>query len=523
MDNILSQLRDIQLTLEPLTKKHLVSLEQPSLLDNRGRVDRLKEALAAKGMAVSIPLSLMQELMHICGQDSCQLTATVGFFESSPILVDIEVGDNAQSNLGLAIDIGTTTVVTYLINMLTGKVLATASAYNSQICYGENILERIHYADNEGGLQRLQDAVLTTLNELISSLLDSQGLASRQLTAAVISGNTTMVHLLLGLSPASLCREPYIPVINSPGTIAANQIGLLINPHGPVYILPSIGSYVGGDVIAGVLVSQMHLKDEVSLLVDIGTNGEMVLGNSQWLVACAGAAGPALEGGVVKWGMRAEPGAIEKVVIDPITRQVSYQVIGEKDEKPKGLCGSGLVDCLAGLFMAGIIDRSGRFKDGREYYQLVAPNKTAHGQAILISQHDIKNLIRTKGAVNASLEVLMESVGCQLEDLTYFFTAGAFGNYLNPQSAVAIGLFPDLPPEQMLPIGNSAGAGARLALLSISKRQEAEELARKITYFEMNANQDFMNKFTAGLFLPHSNLDAYPRVKARLEELGLIK
>ena len=285
-----------------------------------------------------------------------------------------------------------------------------------------------------------------------------------------------------------------------------------------------MGSYVGGDVIAGILVSAMHKRQEVSLLVDIGTNGEIILGNSDWLVACAGAAGPALEGGVVASGMRAEQGAVDKVCINQ-NGVVDYHVIGggQRRCEAAGICGSGLVDCLAELLLAGIIDRSGRFVDGRQSLIVVPASESVNGKDIVITQTDIDNIMRTKGAVNAAVEVLLESVGCAMEDVRHFFAAGAFGKHLDIESAVTIGLYPDLPREKMIQLGNSSLEGARQALLSADKLQEAEEITSKITYFELNANQSFMNKFVGCKFFPHTNLEYYPTVRARLAERGLLQ
>lgn len=522
MDIILSQRKQLDTMVDPITKKYQLRLAPPSLQDNRGDADRLREAVVEHcGGHLFIPLSLLKDIPHICRKSHWHVTVTVAELEGYTSLIAVEPGDATAYQYGVAVDIGTTTVVAYLIDLTTGQVLATASNYNGQVPYGENILTRIQYADTTSGTAVLQQAIVTTLNELMSQLAASQKISTQLISAVSIAGNTAMVHLLLDLNPIQICKEPYTPIINSPDYISASQLNLQINPYGVVYIVPSIGSYVGGDVIAGVLVSEMHKNEEVSLLVDIGTNGEIILGNSQWLVACAGAAGPALEGGVVKYGMRAEPGAIDSVNIHPKTKKITYTTID--NEKPKGLCGSGLVDFLAQVLLNGMVDRSGKFKDGADYFKLVDKAFTATGEDILIWQQDLKNLIRTKGAVSASLGVLLESVGCPLSEITYFYAAGAFGNYINSESAVTIGLYPDLPRDRIIRIGNSSGEGARLALISKDKRQELKSIAKKITYFEMNANQTFMDKFTSGLFLPDSNLDAYPSIKTKLINMGIIK
>ncbi|MFZ5946184.1 MAG: ASKHA domain-containing protein [Bacillota bacterium] len=517
MDTILSQGIKQKFSLNPLTKKYFISMNPPQLQDNRGDADRLRNAVIPllNNKNLEIPLSLLHTIPNICRAGQWQVTVTAAELNGYSRLISVEPGDSPL-NFGIAVDIGTTTVVAYLVDLVTGKTLGTVSSYNSQIKYGETILDRIQFAYSKDNLRELQVTTMENLNSLISDLIWKNNLDREKITACTLSGNTTMIHLVLGLDPSGICQEPYIPVVNSPGYFRAADLELMINGNGIVYCLPSIGSYVGGDVIAGVVVSGMNKEENISMLVDIGTNGEIVLGNSEWLVASAGAAGPALEGGVVKWGMRATTGAISQVKINHVTKQVFYKTIGNTN--PSGLCGSGLVDCIAELLLAGIIDRAGKFRDNTNDFIIVPSSETAHGEDIIISQNDIKNLIRTKGAVNASVEVLLESVGCSVEQIKFFYAAGAFGNYIDKESAVTIGLYPDLPRDQIIKIGNSSGEGAKLALLSQEKRQEMEEVAKKITYFEMNANQDFMNKYTAGLFLPHSNLDAYPTIKARLHK-----
>ena len=413
-------------------------------------------------------------------------------------------------------DVGTTTLVLHLIDMNTGAVIDTVTGYNGQAYYGEDILTRIQLAEQNRHLKTLHEELIASLNALIKRLAQNNNLEKDNLTAVSVAGNTVMIHFLLGVDPSSLSQTPHVPVINAPGYMEAQDIGLDINPQGIVYCLPNVGSYVGGDVIAGIIVSELHNNVEASLLVDIGTNGEIVIGNQDWIVACAGAAGPALEGDVVEAGMRATAGAVSNVVIDGKTKIVNYKTIN--DTKPEGICGSGLIDCVAELLLKGIIDRKGNFKEHTSHFTIVPAQETSIGKDIIITQKDIKSLIRTKGAVNTAMEVLLESIGCSLQEVTYFFASGAFGNYIDPESAVTIGLFPDIPRDKIFRIGNSSLEGARLALVSQDKREEAARVAEKITYFELNASQAFMNKFNSGQFLPHTNLDAYPTVKAKLEQ-----
>lgn len=501
-------------TLEPLTRKVFLSLNPPSPLDNRADVDQVRQMLERSYDFVKVPLALMRKIPGMCRNADWQVTATLADIGNGWKLIDLEPGDTTDKQFGLAIDIGTTTVVVYLVDLCNGAILKHAADYNDQIILGEDILNRIRHAAEPGGLARLQNAVLDTLNRLIRDVCPL-AMGTEKITAAAIGANTTMIHLLLGLEPASICRDPYTPIVNNPGLIIAEKIGLDIHPLAPVYCLPSIGSYLGGDVIGGILVSGMHKQAEVALFVDIGTNGEIVMGNEDWLVACAGAAGPALEGGVTSFGMRAEPGAVDHVSIDPETGQVEYTTVA--DMPARGICGSGIVDTLAELFLDGFIDRNAHFQKGLEEYVVVPAVETALGEDIVVTQIDITNFMATKGAVNAATDLLMENVGCAVEEIKHFYAAGAFGQYLPIESAITIGLYPDLPRSAIVRLGNSSGEAARQVLLSHSKRLEAEAIAAKVTYFELNANNTFMEKFCGSKFLPHTDLARYPSVRRRLQ------
>lgn len=503
---------------DPITKKIFLSLPEPGLSDNRADVDRLRQELDRITGPVNIGLDLMNSVSRVLRESGWQATATVGVCDRGWTLVDIEKGNTSGRHFGLAVDIGTTTVVAYLVDMNTGNVVDVEAGYNGQVEYGDDILTRIFRAREPGGAGLLRKAAVDTLNGLVEALSERNGLAaSRDISAVTVGANTTMVHLFLGLDPGNICVAPYIPVVNAPGIMRAEKLGLSVNKESPVYIFPSVGSYLGGDVIAGVLASGMHKRDELALLVDIGTNGEIVMGNAHWLVACAGAAGPALEGGVAASGMRAEPGAIYKINIDK-NGKVECLTIG--GEAPLGICGSGLVDGIAEMFLTGMIDRSGRFREGKGPLVVSPGRLSATGREIVISQADINNFMRTKGAVNAALELLLESVGCGLGDIEKFYAAGAFGHHLDVESAVTLGLYPDLPRDRIIKLGNSSGEGARLALMSRKCMEEAVEISRNITYFELNANQEFMNKFVSSKFIPHTNMDYFPTVKRRLRERG---
>lgn len=509
-----------EVELEPITRKVYLKMRPPRLGDNRGDLERLRDALAPLFGRVEIPFRLLKGLSKVCHDGNWCVTALLGKRDLGWELLSVEPGDTTQRHYGLAVDVGSTTVVAKLLNMQTGETLGTAAGYNGQCLYGDDVLTRVFRAMEPGGLELLQEAVVKTLNFLISDLCARTGVKQEEITAMAIGANTIMVHLLLGLDTSYICREPYIPVLNNTGFLEPGDTGLDIFPHGVLYCLPSVGSYVGGDVVADILVSNMHSRQEISLLVDIGTNGEIILGNQDWIMACAGAAGPALEGGVVASGMRAEVGAVDTVRIEP-DGTVKYTVIGAS--RAKGICGSGLVDALAGMLLAGVIDLAGRFADGRESFTVVPAAESATCEEIAITQTDIDNIIRTKGAVNAAVEVLLENVGCAMDEISYFFSAGAFGKHLQIESAVTIGLYPDLPRDRMIQLGNSSLEGARQVLLSLSRLREAAEIVSQITYLELNASQQFMNKFVGSKFFPHTNLEYYPSVRAKLLEKGLIK
>lgn len=434
---------------------------------------------------------------------------------------ELEAGDTTTRHFGLAVDAGTTTIAAAVVDMTSGATLAAASGENMQTALGEDILTRILGAGEPGGLGRLQGLLAESINKAAAQAAAGAGIRAHEITAVAVGANTTMTHFLLGLDPTRICREPYIPAANAPGLLQAAELGLAAHPEAVVYCVPGVGSYVGGDAVAGVLVSGMHNRKEVSLFVDIGTNGEVVAGGRDWLVAAAGAAGPAFEGGVVRHGMRAAPGAVVRVSIDPQTHRVDYRVRG--GGKAGGLCGSAVVDSLAGMLLAGIIDRAGRFRDGREKFVVVPAREAESGADIVITQQDIRNFLRTKGAVNAAVETLLEAVGVKVQEISRLYAAGAFGKHLDVEAAVTIGLYPDLPRDRIVLLGNSSLEGARRALVSEQARRSLKNICGRVTYFELNASADFMARFAGSRFFPHTDLALYPSVEKKLRASGIIK
>ncbi|MGQ9626128.1 MAG: ASKHA domain-containing protein [Anaerolineae bacterium] len=515
--------------LNPSIRKVFLSITPPSLGDNTTDFDRLRREMAIqhgiKGLTTTLPV--LRRIAHELREADWQVTAVLEIDsyppcdETSPRLIDLLPGDQTDRSFGVAIDIGTTSNVIYLVDLLSGQVIDHASDYNAQISCGEDIISRIIYSQKGDGLRHLQSLVLKTLNRLLDELCLRNHIEPREINKAVVAGNTTMVQLFLALDPKYIRLEPYIPTITHPIPITAGEIGLNINPQGTVDCLPGVGAYVGADITAGVLSSGLYKTDKLTLFIDVGTNGEIVLGNCDWLISCACSAGPAFEGAGVHHGMRATAGAIEEVWIDQRTYEPTYRVIG--NIPPRGICGSGMISLLAEMFITGVIDKSGKVRrdlptprvragdHGGEYVIAWAP-ETGIGHDIVITEVDIENLIRTKGAIYAGFSVLVHSVGLELADVEQVFIAGAFGQYINIEKAIQIGLLPDMPWDRFHYMGNTSVRGAYYALLSRQLRQEVEEIANKMTYLELSADNRFMEEFTSALFLPHTDLANFPSV-----------
>lgn len=503
-----------------LSKKFCVTLSPPHLGDNRADATRLLAALPVDG-SVAIPLAVLCRISEPLRTGGWRVTAALGRTKCGWRLQDVEPGDTTARHFGLAVDVGTTTVAVAIVDLSAKRKVAVATEENRQVSVAQDILTRLWTAAEPDGRAMLQSLITETINEATAAAAAEAGIHPQEITAVAVSANTGMVHLLLGLDPSRIYCEPYIPVVTAPDLLRAQDLGLAVHPEAVVYFLPGVGSYVGGDAIGGVLVSGLHQQEEIGLFVDIGTNVEMVLGNREWLVAAAGAAGPALEGGVVAQGMRALPGAIKRVHIDPDTQRVTYEVIG--GGKPRGICGSGVVDALAGMLLSGIIDRAGHFRDGRNAFLVAPGSETVTGQDIAITQQDIKNFLRTKGAVNAAVETLLAAVGLNPREIARFYAAGAFGTHLDVEAAVTLGLYPDLPRDRIVSLGNSALESARLALLSEEVREELRTIIAQITYIELNANADFMARFAGSQFFPHTDISLYPTVAEKLRAAGLLK
>jgi len=442
--------------------------------------------------------------------------------DALPRLIDLRPGDTTERRLAVAVAIGTTSNVVYLVDQAIGRFVDSAAAYNAQISCGEDVISRILYARKEGGLQHLQRLVVQTINKLLHELAERNQIDLSEIYHMTVAGNTTMIHLFLALDPSFIRLEPYIPTVNHPLPVRASELGLHICPEATVDCLPGAGAYVGGDITAGVLSSEMFQTEKLTLFIDVGTNGEIALGNADWLIACACSAGPAFEGAGVRSGMRATVGAIEEVWINADTYEPSCRVIG--DVAPRGICGSGMISLLAEMFITGVVDKSGHLNrsldtprvrvgdHGPEYVVVWAKETQTRKEDIVLTEVDISNLIRAKGAIYAGFSVLTKSVGIDLADVEQVLIGGAFGKYIDIEKAIQIGLLPDMPWERFKYLGNTSVLGAFTALLCPDMRREVVEIAKKMTYLELSADNRFMEEFTSALFLPHTDTMSFPSV-----------
>ncbi len=538
----------------PLVQCLGISAPAPSLQDNTADLDRLKRAVAAvlhdggERRPLSVPCARVGPVAAAFRSAGFRGAVLVNMLPAGIEIVDF-LPAMPPVLPAMALDLGTTHLEARLLDLRDGSTMAAGHTENRQIQYGADILSRIHFAtrsrdqierDGEDeGLLLLQKAVIASINDLAGELAAKAGRQPAEIRALSVSGNTTMVHLFLGLNPYHICREPYIPLVNAPDPCHAVELGLAIFPQAPVWMLPGIGSYFGGDLISGILVSGLDQAEATGMLIDVGTNAEVVLGNRDWLIACAGAAGPALEGGVARMGMRAAPGAIEHVAIDAATWRLDYQTI---DNAPAaGICGSGMIDLVAALYLAGIIDIRGKFRvapvpestghkhflqqrllreEGTTSFVVAPAEESADGRPVVLSQIDLDAVIRSKAAMYAILSTLTSQVGVEFEELERIYVAGAFGKHIDPRQAIILGMLPDLPLSTYVPIGNSSLRGAERILLSEECRRRSMEIGRKITYIELNVNQEFMIRFSGSRFIPHTDPKLFPSVPILKDDSG---
>ncbi|MDO9210069.1 MAG: ASKHA domain-containing protein [Deltaproteobacteria bacterium] len=526
----------------PALHKHYVEMEPPTIKDNRSDLSRVLLAMKKHyGMeSISVDSRLLKKLPFILRAEGWRATATLvqtrvesqlGEYQlrgsRRPKLINLEPGDTTLEHFSIVLDIGTTSVWGQLLDLNKRQTLAEASDYNSQIRYGDDVISRIVYSQRPGGLKQLQESVVGTINGIIRELVDKSGVNLARVSHMTAAGNTIMTHLLLGLDPKYLRESPYTPVANFIPPVRASNLGIEVGEHVHLYTFPSVASYVGGDIVSGVLGSGIYQRKPLTLYIDIGTNGEIVIGNSEWLVTAACSAGPAFEGGGIKHGMRATSGAIEDFRIHPQTFEPMLLTIGMV--KPKGICGSGLINMVAEFLEAEMISPNGKFNtdlpsqrirpgpDGMEYV-LAYREDTATGADMVITEVDIDNLMRAKAAMYAGYVTLLQSVGLSVGNLEQVVIAGAFGSFIDVERAITIGLLPELPLDRFLFIGNGSLLGARLISFCNEILDDGERISRMMTNIELSESPAFMDNYVAAMFLPHTNSAEFPGVSQRLAD-----
>ncbi len=510
---------------DPLAVKWLFNVPEPQPEDGLSDFDRLTRAIQAQWGKdeVLCSLSVLCAIADVLRADGGRVTVTLVRDKGKLHIIRVEPGDKTTRNYAISVDVGTTTVAVQLINLGTASILGTRSAYNGQVSCGEDVISRINYARRPGGLRELRDRVLETINDLTQQVCRAQCVSPSEISNAVVSANTTMTHLLLGMKPEYIRLAPYTPTVLEVPYLTAGTVGIDINPDSWVCFSPNNGSYVGGDITSGLLCTDLSTNtDEISLFIDIGTNGELVVGNGDFLMSCACSAGPAFEGSGIACGMRAATGAIEKADVVQETGAIRYETIG--NAPPEGICGSGMIDLLANLFLTGWIDPAGKFdrtrnsdhivfEGNRAAYILVRAEESATGRDLCISEMDIGNILRAKAAIYSACALMLDQLGLAFDDLAHIYVAGGFGRFLNLDKAIVLGLLPDVPRERFRFIGNASLMGGYMVVVSRENRLRQEDLARRMTYVDLSTDPAYMDQYTGALFLPHTRTELFPSVK----------
>lgn len=507
--------------MEAISKKEYLSLTMPTETLPVSDQRRIGLALQTLGYdRVEIPLPVLRKLYPLCRDAGFDITVTLVHREYDWVVTDVEAGDTRQRQYGLAVDYGSTTVIMQLLDLVSGQVVAEAKEVNGQVAFGTDILSRITFGlQGEAQRRRLQQATVETFETLLSRLAKSSGVDVRRSGLMVVSGNTVMIHFLLGLDAWTAFAAPYAPVTTDPGFLWGSQLEM--DFAGLVYFVPAASNYVGGDIVSGLLEVGLHKKAEVGMFFDIGTNGELVIGNRDWLVAGAGAAGPALEGYISRFGMRAAPGAVDSVRIEK--GNLSVTTIG--GEKPVGICGSGIIDLLAQMRRNGWINMAGELEPGASDRIVLLPEEgeyaavyataaeSATGTPLYFSQTDINQYLDTKAAAYTMVDCLLDTAGVSGEDLSRCYLSGAFAAHSDLESAITIGIFPDLPREKYQVLPNSSLDGAKALLLDYGCLEEAKQLAENIYCLQFASFPDFLVRMQAAKFIPHTDLGRFPSVK----------
>ncbi len=511
--------------LNPAIKKFFLDIKKPTLDEPIPDFERVIAEIIAKDNTIKedqieIDFNLINKLPNILRENNHKITLTLW---NDNEIIECEPSDTTKNKYGIAFDIGTTTIVGYLINLDNGKVYSLASKLNSQTAYGEDVITRLSFIKNdENGLQKLNLAVLNDLNNIISKVCEKSKIKSSQIYEATIVGNSVMHHIFLNLDPINIGLSPYIPVIQKGMNIKARTLNLKISKNGYVYTVPIIAGFVGADTVGVILSSNINSQKDLTLAIDIGTNGEIILGNRKFLATGSCAAGSALEGAHISDGMRAAAGAIDTIKIDPQNFDVSYSTI--KNKKPIGICGSGLVDAIAEMLRSKILTRSGNFnkefidqerilkRNNNIEFIIAKREETSIGKEIKISQNDIRQIQMAKAAFYSGTRLILKHLDTKLE-IKRVFLAGAFGNYINKYNAKFIGMIPDISDENIFQIGNAAGTGAQLVLLNKELREKVKKLIKKIQYIEIATKKEFQKEYTDAMYFPHLNLELFPNLR----------
>jgi uncharacterized 2Fe-2S/4Fe-4S cluster protein (DUF4445 family) len=516
----------------PAVEKLNVQLPPPSAQDNSPDMTRLINHLKLKHNEhqLVVDLPVVRKIVDVIREKDFNVTVTLARpvrEGSKTTILNVHPGDATDCNYAIAMDIGTTTIYGQLLDLNTGQVLAENGDFNAQMSYGEDVINRIVHAEKGNGLEEVNKAVLKTINSLNQKLLKKAGAESDCISTITLAGNTTMTQLLLKINPRYIRRSPYVPACTLFPPFKAEDLGIELGSHVQALIYPAVSSYVGGDIVAGVMGSLMYREDEVTLYIDIGTNAEIVVGNKDWMACAACSAGPAFEGGGMKFGMRADKGAIEDFSLDPVTLEPMVLTVGQK--KPRGICGSGLITTVAVMFEMGVIDNRGKLNpeadtkrirenDGIMEYVLVWADETDIGRDVTLQEPDIDNLIRAKGAIYSGCMTLLNEIGLSINDLDRILIAGGFGSYIDLEKAMTIGLLPEMDPSKITYVGNGSMMGAKMSSLNNHIRRDVVEVTTKMTNFELSETTSYMDNYMASLFLPHTELENFPRLNERLRK-----
>jgi uncharacterized 2Fe-2S/4Fe-4S cluster protein (DUF4445 family) len=506
----------------PLVTKVYMELEKPDLANNMADHQRVDDEIRRilKYRSMQMGLKIIKNLPEMLRQNDYKITATVGLRRDIAEVMNIEGGDTTEHNYMVVVDMGTTTIVAHLLNTNTMETVDARACFNSQGIYGREVTRRMITAEQKG-VEELQRLLVEDINGLIDQMADANSVRLKDISAVVCSGNTAMGHFLLGLCTRNIRRNPYVAATVSPPPLRAVEVGLNINPRGLLYSLPAVSAWVGSDITAGILSTRMNEREELSLLLDVGTNGEVVIGNREWLVSASASAGPALEGASVDCGMRAEAGAVEKLYLEKSA--IKYQTIDNK--RPKGICGSGIIDAVAVLLELGYVNRSGVFVEeekprvetveGLKRYIIADGRETGTGHPVYISESDIENVITAKAAIFAAMKILLRRLDLTFDDIQRFCIAGAFGSYINIEHSIAIGLIPDIERSRFEFVGNTSIKGAKMVAFYKEALYKIEKIREDTTYYDLMGANDYVEEFQKAMFLPHTDIELFHGSRTR--------